>query len=311
MEKKKKILVVEDDPAIAEGLKALLKSEGYEVLTSQDGKSGLEKVRSIEPNLVLLDVNLPKMGGFEVCRELRAGGFINPIIMLTSRSEQTDKVVGLEAGADDYVTKPFSTHEIIARIRANLRRVQRFASDTSPAMARADKSDQYQRRLLSIMFTDVKDYSKKMNEDEDAAMKLLHVHNAIVTRIVARYGGRVVEIIGDAFLVSFESAVKAVQCAVEIQQEFRGYRQHTTRKEHIHIRIGIHVGEVIEVGGKLRGETINLAARIQQLAVPDFVYISGSVFDIINNKIDVRVKDIGEQKVKNIKQLIKVYQVRL
>ena len=307
--KKKRILVVEDDAAIARGLEDVLRSENFAVTTCSDGKVGLAKVFSFSPDLILLDVNLPGIGGYEVCRELRAKGFPNPIIMLTSRSEQIDKVVGLEAGADDYVTKPFNIHEILARVRAHIRCMDRLSH--LPAAAAVGGKEKYRHRLLSIMFTDMKDYSKKMNEDEKLALALLKTHNDMVTRAVSEYGGKVVENIGDAFLASFESAVKAVQCAVAIQQDFRAYRRTKLKKEQIQVRIGIHLGEVIEVDGKLKGDTINLAARVQQIAEPDCVYISETLFNTIKNKIDLRVRDLGEHSMKNIKQPIKVYEVKV
>jgi DNA-binding response OmpR family regulator len=102
-----KILIVEDEPEMVLGLKDNFEFEGFEVLTAADGASGLEKARSARPDLVLLDIMMPKLSGLEVCKLLRAEGFKKPIIMLTARGQEIDKVVGLELGADDYVTKPF------------------------------------------------------------------------------------------------------------------------------------------------------------------------------------------------------------
>jgi len=116
-----KVLVIEDDPTMIDVLRYNLKREGYEVRTASDGAQGLEAVRSEKPDLVILDVMLPKMDGYEVCRILRKETTV-PILMLTARIEETDRVVGLELGADDYVTKPFSMRELMARIRAMLRR---------------------------------------------------------------------------------------------------------------------------------------------------------------------------------------------
>jgi two-component system alkaline phosphatase synthesis response regulator PhoP len=119
-----KILVVEDEPDMVLGLKDNFEFEGYEVLTASDGASGLERARSQKPDLVILDIMLPKLSGLEVCKALRGEGFEAPIIMLTARGQEIDKVVGLELGADDYVTKPFSIRELLARVRAILRRTE-------------------------------------------------------------------------------------------------------------------------------------------------------------------------------------------
>ena len=117
-----RILVVEDEPAIAFGLEADLKTEGYDVEVVGDGEAATRRAREGKFDLILLDVMLPRKDGFEVCRELRRAGFKIPIILLTARSQEVEKVMGLEWGADDYVTKPFSPPELRARIKAVLRR---------------------------------------------------------------------------------------------------------------------------------------------------------------------------------------------
>jgi len=118
----KRILVVEDDSAIAFGLQLDLKGEGYHVEIESDGESALQRVREKPFDLILLDIILPRKDGFEVCRELRRSGSKTPIIMLTAKSQEAEKVLGLEIGADDYVTKPFSPRELRARVKAALRR---------------------------------------------------------------------------------------------------------------------------------------------------------------------------------------------
>lgn len=118
------ILVVEDDPAILRGLADNLRYESYDVLTATDGESGLRLIGEKKPDLVILDLMLPKLSGYEVCRKLRAQGVATPILMLTARNEEADRVLGLDLGADDYVTKPFSIRELLARVRAVLRRAR-------------------------------------------------------------------------------------------------------------------------------------------------------------------------------------------
>jgi DNA-binding response OmpR family regulator len=126
----KRILVIEDEPQMLLGLRDNLELEGYEVATASDGDEGLLKASSFQPDLVILDVMLPRKNGFDVCRELRARGTATPVVMLTARNQETDKVLGLELGADDYVTKPFSITELLARVRAVLRRTGTRPSGT-------------------------------------------------------------------------------------------------------------------------------------------------------------------------------------
>ena len=123
-----KILIVEDEPNMRLGLKDNLEFEGYEVDIATNGEEGLKKILENDYNLVLLDVMLPQMSGFDICKTARKKGITMPIILLTAKGEEIDKVLGLELGADDYVTKPFSIRELLARIKAVLRRGENFSS---------------------------------------------------------------------------------------------------------------------------------------------------------------------------------------
>lgn len=116
------ILIVEDEPAMQLGLKDNLEVESYTVELASDGEDGLSKIKRNHYDLILLDVMLPKLSGFDVCKSARAAGISTPIILLTARGEEIDKILGLELGADDYVTKPFSIRELLARVKAILRR---------------------------------------------------------------------------------------------------------------------------------------------------------------------------------------------
>jgi DNA-binding response OmpR family regulator len=120
--KRNRILMVEDDPAVAQSLKTGLERDGYVVTWKASGFDAVGHARKRQPDLILLDIRLPDTSGFDVCRELRGLGLRQPIIMLTVRGAETDKVLGLEMGADDYVTKPYNLRELLARIRAQLRR---------------------------------------------------------------------------------------------------------------------------------------------------------------------------------------------
>ena len=147
-----RILLIEDDPAIQAGMKDMLDLENYETIVCSDGREGLDTAMKENPDLILLDISLPSMSGFDVCRKLRERNFRNPIIMLTSRGEQVDKVLGLELGANDYVTKPFDSRELLARIHSQLRSREvlneNLYKDNVPVNERST------RRLLVIMFTD-------------------------------------------------------------------------------------------------------------------------------------------------------------
>ncbi len=122
---RQRVLIVEDEPDIVRGLTDVLEFEGFEVMAAENGRGGVQKMRESGADLVILDLMLPDMNGYQVCEEIRATDQIVPIIILTARAQETDKIRGLEVGADDYVTKPFSVGELVARIKAILRRLVR------------------------------------------------------------------------------------------------------------------------------------------------------------------------------------------
>ena len=135
----KKILIVEDEQNIVDILSFNLGRDGYDTMEAYDGPTGLQLALEENPDLILLDLMLPGMDGFDVCKQVRAGGVTTPIIMLTAREEETDKVLGLELGADDYITKPFSMRELLARVKANIRRVAMKPAEEQPQESQPDE----------------------------------------------------------------------------------------------------------------------------------------------------------------------------
>ena len=141
-----RIVVIEDDPAILRGLTDNLRMQSYEVLTASDGEDGYRLVRESQPDLVILDLMLPKLDGFGVCRRMRGGGLATPVLMLTAQDQESQRVQGFDAGADDYVTKPFSIRELLGRVRAILRRSE-GRSDLA-SQRELDDARRIQQRLL-------------------------------------------------------------------------------------------------------------------------------------------------------------------
>ncbi|MBI9058940.1 MAG: response regulator transcription factor [Labilibaculum sp.] len=173
------ILIVEDEPSMQMGLRDNLEFEGYEVDLADDGELALEKILENKYSLVLLDVMLPKLSGFDICKTARKKGVAVPIILLTARGEEIDKVLGLEFGADDYITKPFSLRELLARIRAVLRR--------SPALEQAATEERVQIGNLDINFTSFEGFVNgnevKMSHKEVEILNYLWKNkNQIVSR---------------------------------------------------------------------------------------------------------------------------------
>ena len=156
-----KILVVDDEQNMRTGLKDNLEFEGYEVDTANDGEQGLKKIIDNTYNLIILDVMMPKKSGFDVCKEVRKAGITTPVILLTAKGDEIDKVVGLEIGADDYVTKPFSLRELLARVKAVLRRSENLVMNDADREIKIGK--------LEINFSGYKATSK--NKDVQMSHK--------------------------------------------------------------------------------------------------------------------------------------------
>ncbi len=167
-----RILVVEDNHDLAFGLRNNLEIEGYDVQVESDGRRGLTKARDTKPDLIILDLMLPGLDGFQVCRELRAQGKITPVLVLTARSSEVDKVLGFELGADDYVTKPFGVAELVARVRALLRRAE----------ARPGEPGQV---VIGDVRVDLKKYKIEANGE---LMELYHYEAEILKLLIRREG---------------------------------------------------------------------------------------------------------------------------
>jgi two-component system, OmpR family, alkaline phosphatase synthesis response regulator PhoP len=175
-----RILVVEDNPDLAFGLRNNLEIEGYEVAVAEDGPSGLTRARESTPDLVILDLMLPGMDGYRVLRALRAEGFERPVLILTARGEEADKVIGFRNGADDYVTKPFGVLELLARIEALLRRSTGATRAQASAAAERFGDVEVDRAARTVMRDGIPVYLAPM--EFELLIALLHRRGAVATR---------------------------------------------------------------------------------------------------------------------------------
>ena len=166
------------------------------------------------------------------------------------------------------------------------------------------------RKLAAIMFTDIVGFSRQMGADEARMLRLLAVHNQLIQQAVAEHKGAVIKTVGDAFLVDFPSVVHAVQCAQHIQTQFRTHNAEKEPPEQIHIRIGIHLGDIVQQDGDVFGDGVNIASRLQALAAPDTICISDMVYPDVAKKLELgTVVSLGRPKLKNITQRFPVYEL--
>jgi class 3 adenylate cyclase len=165
-----------------------------------------------------------------------------------------------------------------------------------------------QRRLAAIMFTDIVGFSRQMGADEARMLRLLEVHNQIVQQAVKAHNGHIIKTIGDAFLIDFPSVVHAVQCARQIQQQLRTHNTEQDKTEQIHVRIGIHLGDIVQKDGDVFGDGVNIASRLQSFAEPDTICISDMVYRDVAKKLDLgTIVPLGKPKLKNIAERFPVY----
>jgi adenylate cyclase len=164
------------------------------------------------------------------------------------------------------------------------------------------------RKLAAIMFTDIVGFSRQMGVDETRMLRLLEIHNQVIQQAVSEHHGTVIKTVGDAFLVDFPSVVHAVQCAQSIQAQFRAYNVEKPSSEQIHIRIGTHSGDIVQKGGDVFGDGVNIASRLQELAAPDTICISQVVYKEVEKKVALgTVVSLGKPKLKNIAERFQVY----
>ncbi len=179
-----KILIAEDDLHIRQGLSDLLSQEGYEIETAENGKIALELFKKQKPQFVILDIMMPEMDGYSVCREIRAVDNDIPIIFLSAKSEEIDRVIGLELGADDYISKPFGTREVVARIRAITRR---FLKTSAPASSTATET-----QADSFKFGELEVLPNELRAKKDNVCIDLSLREIKVLQTLAKHQGEVV-----------------------------------------------------------------------------------------------------------------------
>lgn len=171
--------------------------------------------------------------------------------------------------------------------------------------------EEFKRKLIAIFSADVQGYSRLMGEDEDVTIRTLTSYRELMSTLIQKHRGRVVDSPGDNLLAEFLSVVDAVRCAVEIQEEFRVRNAELPENRRMEFRIGINLGDVVEEGERIYGDGVNITARVEGLAEGGGICISGTVYDSIKNKLSLSYESLGEHTVKNIKDPVRIYRMRI
>jgi len=308
----KQILIIEDDPAISKGLQAALEEFAYTTITASDGEKGYKLALETDFDLIILDVMLPGKNGFDICRDLRINGIITPILMLTSKTEEIDKVLGLEAGADDYMTKPFSLNELRARIKALLRR-------NDMLQKKLEKIDKKPREEIRIfMFLDLK-------SSTTIAERLGHIryYNLLndffydVSGPIERCNGEIYQYVGDEITVSWMmnegiQDMNCIRCFFDIMEVIKKLAEKYKNQYGFipEFKAGLHYGTVTtgEIGaGKKEliytGDVLNTTSRIQELcnSYNEKLLISKKLLDHLEINDNYKIKKIGDVAIRGRK----------
>lgn len=340
-----KILIVDDNQDNIELVKDVLDMGGYEVFTATSGPPALTLAHDEHPDLILLDVNMPGMSGFEVCSRLKSDEQTAeiPVIMLTAQSDVDSRVKGLAVGAEDYLSKPFSPRELLARVERSLRAKvasddlkdrqeqlrQTFSRFVAAPIVERLLEDPDQVRLggklqyITVLYADLEGFTSLSEQTEpEALLQLLNSYHELLVRIVLQYGGTIDKFIGDCVMALFNTPVeqgdhiaRAVKSALHIQDETYWFHQKLPPEHRMTINFGIHSGNAV-VGnvGTVElmdftavGDTVNVAARLQSMADGGQILVSETVYRSVDDFVFGRSR--GEIKVKGRSEPVHVYQV--
>ena len=298
MDTRPHIVVVDDEATQRQLLADYLSGQNFRVSGVDCGAVLRQLVEREAPALVLLDVHLPGEDGFALARWLREKSSRVGIIMVTSAADMVDRVVGLETGADDYITKPFEPRELLARVKSVLRRGA-AEHETAPV-----------RRIAAILAADVAGYSRLIGDDEEGTLaRLRALRRDLIDPEIGAHRGRIVHVTGDGLLIEFASTVDAIRCAVAMQRSMAAAADPPERR--IEFRVGLHVGDVLADGADILGDSVNIAARLEGIAEPGGICLSAAAYEQIRGKLEIAVADMGEQDLKNIARPLRTYRVVL
>jgi adenylate cyclase len=337
----RRILVVDDSPTVLAMIEDLLIAQGYVVHTANDGEQALIAVAAERPDMIITDVNMPRMSGLELARALKHDPHTRaiPVLMLTASVEEKDLVESLGMGVEDYVRKPFSPAEMQARIanilsRSHEKEVLRatFERYVAPEVVQELLGREEgpvltgEKKNIVVFFCDIRGFTS-LSEDTDAreVVAILNQVLTIVTEVIMKYRGTLDKFLGDGAMAVFgaplaygDEAERAVRAALELQSRMKMYNEgaRASRRRSIELGIGIHAGEAVvgNVGSEQRvsytaiGSCVNIAARLQALAAPGEIIVSRAIVNQAGvNRIEA--EELTPVALKGLRDLFAIYAV--
>ena len=336
-----RILVVDDTPQNVKLLADLLAAKGYEVSTAASGEQALESIAKQPPDLVLLDIMMPGISGYDVCRKIRANPAtaLLPVVLATSLDPNQERVKGIEAGADDFLPKPVNQAELFARVKSLLRiknlqdeRLARLKSFFSPQLAEAlaaGKGEEVlktHRREITVEFFDLRGFTAFTDSAEpEEVMELLRAYHAALGRLVLEHQGTLERFAGDAVMVFFNDPVPierpaehAVRCALAMMDAFHPIAQHWKKRSGHELGLGVGIAQGYATLGPIGfagrfdytaiGTVVNLAARLCGEARSGQILIDRKVRAEIEQVADIEAA--GELSLKGLQRPIAAFNVR-
>ena len=340
-----KVLIAEDNADSRQLVEDLLQNLGCDILTAPDGVTALDLARAEHPDLVILDINMPGMTGFDVCAHIKAQEDLAsiPVLMLTALDEVEARIKGLRLGADDYLTKPFNPRELIARVSTRLRAKQvsdelraaqqqirstfeRYVAAEVVEQLLADPSQVAlggRLQEITVLFADLQGFSTlSENMNPEVVIAVLNRYLKLIAQVIKDHGGTIDKYLGDGLMALFNTplpqhdhALRAVTAAISVHQQLEAFHQGFEPNTRLGVNFGIHTGPAVvgNVGTDelmnftAIGDTVNTASRIQGLSHDNKVLISQATYNQV--KDDVVVRELGPHQVKGREEPVQLYEV--
>lgn len=340
-----KVLVAEDNPEMRQLARDILRTMGLEVITAYDGPNALDVARTQNPDLIVLDVDMPGMNGFDVCTILKSSADTSqiPVLMLTAQSDVEYRVHGLEVGADDYLSKPYSPRELMARVETrlrakseadNLREKQQVLRETFERYVPGSVVEQMLRdpaqvklggklQDVTVMFADLEGFTALSERiDPEELLSILNRYHNLVVNVILQHNGTIDKFLGDGVMALYNTPLPqenhplcAVKTAVMIRKALAELHESLAPAYRMGINFGIHTGKAVvgNVGTNqimdftAVGDTVNLASRLQGLSHHSQILISHAVYEQVRDY--VTVQPIGSVHVKNRVEAVMTYEI--